>query len=110
MLSLSGAFILLPVTRISPVSLCYRGTRAAILGEGGEEPWDPNDDDFDGLGTENSSGSVGSSTVGYAEVEGTARGSSVMRRTDGIAERQARHPPEASTAGVGWPPPHTHGY
>lgn len=78
-----------------------RGTRAAILGEAGDEQLQ---DDEGGFNTS----SVASATPGIGSGHG-GRGDGETRRvlstgrTDRIARRQARN--EASASGKGWPPP-----
>eukprot|EP00904_Undaria_pinnatifida_P009414 jgi/Undpi1/5602/HiC_scaffold_2.g00878.m1 len=83
----------------------FRGTRAAILGEAGDDQ--PADDerslDADTWGS-NAPG-VGGGGYGSAEVD-ARRGGTGMRRTDRIARRQARTEASAGGGGMGWPPPH----
>ena len=82
-----------------PLYCTRRGTRAAILGEAGDDQ--PADDerglDADTWGS-NAPG-VGGGGYGSAEVD-ARRGGTGMRRTDRIARRQART--EASAGGGGW--------
>lgn len=96
-----------------------RGTRAAILGEAGDEQQAQGDDMMMGFDRDASAFPAASGVgVGFGVVDGgggggagnrrragiaSRRGSSGTRRTDRIAKRMA----EASAAGMsGWPSPH----
>ncbi|CAM9274697.1 unnamed protein product [Laminaria digitata] len=82
----------------------FRGTRAAILGEAGDEQ-PPNDErGFEAEKWGSNAAGVGGG-YGSADVD-TRRGGSGMRRTDRIARRQARTEASAVGVGMGWPPPH----
>ena len=99
------SFICIPsLNQYLPLRYTRRGTRAAILGEAGEEQPLNDERGFEAEKWAPNAPGVGGG-YGSAEVD-ARRGGSGMRRTDRIARRQARTEASAVGAGMGWPPPH----
>lgn len=92
---------------LSPPPTISRGTRAAILGEAGEDVPVEHEGNVDRV---TMAGSRATSCVGglYGGVDGETRGGLGTRRR--IARRQSRHTTETASAVGGWPPPHPTNY